>query len=80
MTYVISTLTTTITMATLSAGAILGAMSTVLLIFLLVSKEIVTADTRQTLQALGRALTIGILPLLISFALMISFKVLEILY
>ncbi len=78
MTYVISTLTTTI--ATLSAGATLGVMSTVLLILLLASKEIATADTRQPTQALGRALTIGILPLLISFILIISFKILEVLY
>ena len=75
----ISTVTTTITVATLSAGAALGAMSTVLLIFLLASKEMVSADTRKSLKALGRALDIGILPLLISFALIVSFKVLEVL-
>lgn len=75
----ISTVTTTVTVATLSAGATLGAISTVLLIFLLASKEMVSADTRQALQAFGRALTIGILPLLISFALIVSFKVLEVL-
>ena len=75
----ISTVTTTITVATLSAGAMLGAMSTVLLIFLLASKEMVDADTRQTLRMLGRTLTIGILPLLISFMLIVSFKILEVL-
>ena len=75
----ISTVTTTITVATLSAGAMLGAMSTVLLIFLLASKEIVDADTRQTLRMLGRTLNIGILPLLISFTLIVSFKILEVL-
>lgn len=75
----ISTVTTTITIATLSAGATLGAMSTVLLIFLLASKEMVTADARRIPQAFGRTLTIGILPLLISFALIVSFKVLEVL-
>ncbi len=75
----ISTVTTTITVATLSAGAMLGAMSTVLLIFLLASKELVDADTRQTLRMLGRTLNIGILPLLLSFTLIVSFKVLEVL-
>jgi len=75
----ISTVTTTITVATLSAGAMLGAMSTVLLIFLLASKEMVDADTRQSLRMLGRTLNIGILPLLISFALTVSFKILEVL-
>ena len=75
----ISTVTTTVTVATLSAGAMLGAMSTVLLIFLLASKELVDADTRQSLRMLGRTLNIGILPLLISFALTVSFKILEVL-
>jgi len=70
---------TTVTVATLSAGAMLGALSTVLLIFLLASKEMVIADTRQPLKAFGRTLTIGILPLLISFTLIVSFKVLEVL-
>ena len=74
----ISTVTTTITVATLTVGATLGAMSTVLLIFLLASKEMVDADTRQTLKTFGRALNIGILPLLISFALTVSFKFLEV--
>ena len=76
----ISTVTTTITVATLTAGAALGAMSTVLLIFLLASKEIVSAETRQPLKAFGRVLTIGILPLLISFTLIVSLKILEVLY
>ena len=75
----ISTVTTTITVATLTFGATLGAMSTVLLIFLLASKELVSADSRRSLVALGRALTIGILPLLISFTFIVSFKVLEVL-
>jgi len=73
----ISTVTTTITVATLSAGATLGAMSTVLLIFLLALKELVSADARKSLVAFGRTLTIGILPLLISFTFIVSFKVLE---
>ena len=70
---------TTVTVATLAAGVTLGAMSTVLLILLLASKEMVTADTRQALRVFGRTLTIGILPLLISFTLIVSFKVLEVL-
>ena len=75
----ISTVTTTITVATLTFGATLGAMSTVLLIFLLAAKELVSADSRKSLVAFGRTLTIGILPLLISFTLIVSFKILEVL-
>ena len=75
----ISTVTTTITVATLTFGATLGAMSTVLLILLLAAKELVSADSRKALVAFGRTLTIGILPLLISFTFIVSFKVLEVL-
>lgn len=46
--------------------------SDVLLILLLASKEMVTADTRKSLKAIDKALTIVILPLLISFTLNIS--------
>jgi len=48
------------------------AMSTILLILLLASKEMVSTDTRQILKAFDKALTIVILPLLISFTLNIS--------
>lgn len=70
---------TTVTVATLSAGATLGALSTVFLILLLALKELVTAETRRVLEVFGRSLTVCILPLLISFALIVSFKVLEVL-
>ena len=77
----ISTVTTTVTtVATLAAGATLGALATALLIFLLATKEVVTADTRRPLRIFGRSLDIGILPLLISFTLIVAFKVIEILY
>lgn len=74
----ISTVTTTVTVATLTFGATLGAMSTVLLIFLLASKELMLVDSRRAFVAFGRTLTIGILPLLISFTFIVSFKVLEV--
>ena len=73
----ISTVTTTVTVATLAAGAALGTLAVSLLIFLLATKEIVTADTRRSLKVFGRSLDIGILPLLMSFALIVAFKVLE---
>jgi len=54
-------------------------MSDILLILLLASKEMVSTDTRQTLKAFDKALTIVILPLLILFILNVSSKVLEVL-
>jgi len=50
----------------------LQVISDILLILLLASKEMVSTDTRQSLQNFGKALTIVILPLLISFTLNIS--------
>lgn len=75
----ISTVTTTVTVATLAAGAALGALAMSVLIFLLATKEIVTADTRRSLKVFGRSLDISILPLLISFALIVAFRVFEVL-
>ena len=48
----------------------------IILILLLASKEMISTDTRKNLQAFDKALTIVILPLLISFALNVSFKIL----
>ena len=78
--FMISTVTTTVTtIAMLSLGATLGALASAILIFMLATKEVATADTRRSLQTLGRSLNIGIIPLLMSFALIVFFKVLEIL-
>jgi len=75
----ISTVTTTVTtVATLAMGATLGALAALLLILLLSAKEVSTADTRQRLVAFGRSLDVGILPLLMVFALIVAFKVLEV--
>lgn len=57
----------------------LQVISDILLILLLVSKEMVSTDPRKTLKAIDKALTTVILPLLISFALNVSSKVLEVL-
>lgn len=76
----ISTVTTTVTtVATLAAGATLGALGTLLLIFLLSAKEVVTADARRALTYLGRSLDVAILPLLITFALIVALKIMEVL-
>jgi hypothetical protein len=75
----ISTVTTTVTtVATLAAGATLGALATILLIFLLSTKEVVTADARRVFMVFGRNLDIAILPLLMTFALIVTFKILEV--
>ena len=77
----ISTVTTTTvtTVAMLSMGATLGALASILLILLLATKEVATADTGRALKVFGRSLDVGIAPLLLSFSLIVFFKVLEIL-
>jgi len=77
----ISTVTTTTvtTVAMLSMGATLGALASILLILLLATKEVATADTRRALKVFGRSLDVGIVPLLLSFSLVVFFKVLEVL-
>jgi len=76
----ISTVTTTVTtVATLAAGATLGALATLLLISLLTAKEVVSTNTKRHLTVLGSSLNIIILPLLVSFTLIVAFKILEVL-
>jgi len=50
----------------------LGAMAKLLLISLLATREIVTADTRPELRALGRSLDPGIMLLLMVSALIVK--------
>lgn len=73
------TTTTVTTVATLAVGAALGAFASALLILFLATKEVVTADSRRQLVFLGKALDVGILPLLMSFILIVVLKVVEIL-
>jgi hypothetical protein len=75
----ISTVTTsTVTILTLAgvAGS-LALISVLVLIAMLVQKEMATATPNSRLQQLGRALNIGIIPLLIAFVLIVAFKVVE---
>jgi len=76
----LSSVTTTVTtVATLASGAALGAFASALLILFLATKEVASADTRRPFVVLGRALDVGILPLLMSFGLIVALKVIEIL-
>lgn len=76
----ISTVTTTVTIvATLALGGTLGALTVFLLVSLLSTRELVTADTRATLKTFGRSLDISILPLLIIFSLIVAIEVAKIL-
>jgi len=75
----ISSVTTTVTtVASLALGATLGVLASILLILLLSAKEVAAADVSSPLTALGRNLNVAILPLLLVFTLIVTFKVLEV--
>ena len=77
----ISTVTTvtTTTVVTIGIGAILGVLSTLLLIFLLAVKNVVVVGKGRIARALSRTLDVGIAPLLIAFLLMVVLRILEVL-
>jgi len=76
----ISTVTTTTvtTIVTLTTGTSLGVLATMLLISLLGTQEVATADKRHSLKALGKYLNVSILPLLVVFTLIVTFKIIEV--
>jgi len=73
--------TTTVSTITTAVGiaASLGLMAVLTLIAFLVAKELAGADARPRLQALGRALNVGIIPLLLVFGAIAAAKVVEVL-
>ena len=77
----ISTVTTTTvsTVTTVALAASLGLIAIVTLLALLIQKELVTVGSGARTQALGRALNMAIVPLLMAFALIVAVKVAEVL-
>jgi len=69
-----STVTTVTTVAIAGSLAVIGICT---LLTLLVQKELTTATDNRFARALSRALNIGIIPLLLSFALIVAVKVAE---
>ncbi len=77
----ISTVTTTTvtTIVTLTGGASLGVLATMLLISLLSTKEVIQVDARPKLKALSGRLNVCIFPLALVFTLLVIIKTLEVL-
>ena len=73
----------TVTLSTVSTTtAITGSLAIIVvlvLIVLLIQKELATAAEGSRFQRLGKALNIGIAPLLIAFILIFIFQVIEVL-
>ncbi len=76
----ISTVTTT-TVTTVTTMALTGTFALVcvfLLLTLVIQKELTSTTRDRRLLKLGKALTIGIVPLLIAFALIVATKVADV--
>jgi len=71
---------TTATVATITTVAVAGSLVLIgifTLLALLVQKELVTSARGRFARALGRVLNVGIVPLLIVFALVVAVKVVD---
>jgi len=73
------TVTTVTTIAAIGFAATLGVFGVIMLVGLLISKELLTAGGGSRQKFLSRSLNISIIPLLMSFAVIVGLKVIEIL-
>jgi len=73
------TVTTVTTIAAMGFAASLSVFGVILLIGFLTSKELLSASNGVRKKLLARSLNIGIIPLLISFVVIVGLKVVEIL-
>jgi hypothetical protein len=78
-TVTVSTVTTITTIAAMGLAASLTIFGVILLISFLVSKELLMASVGQRKQFIGRVLNISIIPLLMSFVVIVVLKVVDIL-
>jgi len=80
---VISTVTTTtvttVTTATVAVLAGLGLLAILTLLGMLISKELLSVSDKPRLKTLSRALNVAIIPLMLSFVLIVVVKVAEVL-
>jgi hypothetical protein len=77
----ISTVTTS-TVTTVTTAVLAGSVALIgilVLFALLIQKEITTVSTDKRQERFGKALNIGLLPLLIAFALIVIYRVAEVL-
>ena len=75
----VTTTTTTTTVVALGQVAVFGAVSTVVLISLLILKELASASEGQKASMLGRMASVAINSLLFVFMVIVAVKVLEVL-
>ena len=74
-----STITTVTTIAAMGLAVTIGAAAVIALIAFLTSKEIASASLSSFSQLTARFLNVGILPLVMVFAVIVAVKVAEVL-
>ena len=77
----ISTVTTS-TVSTVTTAALAGSVALIgvlVLFVLLFQKEVTTAADGGRMKRMGKALSIGIVPLLIAFFLIVAYRVMDVL-
>ncbi|MFC2026476.1 hypothetical protein ACFLUX_00680 [Chloroflexota bacterium] len=75
-----TTVTTVTAIAAMGLTAALSIAATILLIFFLSTKELVAARGSETAVRISRFLSIGIVPLLITFAVITILQIAQILF
>jgi hypothetical protein len=78
----VSTVTTTTvtTIAALASAGTLALFGIILLLIFLVQKELATATESRFAVALGRVLNIVVVPLVLAFAFIVVFRVVQVLH
>jgi hypothetical protein len=74
-----TTVTTVTAMATMGLAATLSLAATILLIFFLSTKELVAAKGSVATMRISRFLSIGIVPLIVTFAIITIIQIIQIL-
>lgn len=76
-TVTVSSVTTVTTVTSLSMMAVVSLVAIISLVSLLVSKELVAVSSNQTARLMTRYLNVGVVPLLMVFTVIASFKVVD---
>ena len=75
----VTTVTTVTLIEAMGLAAIIGAAATVALIAFLIAKELASASLSPSSQLIARFLNVGILPLVMAFAVVVAVKIAEVL-
>ena len=73
------TVSTITTIAALGLSATIGIAAVITLIVFLTTKELASSGENRAFSRIGRYLSVGIIPLLMAFAVVVAVKIVEVL-